>query len=52
MRNFPRHERDIRVMGQQQVIQCLQALGIKTLGQGGAAERKARLRSEIGLPPG
>ena len=49
MRNFPRHERDIKTMGQAEVIQCLQALGIKTLGAG-AADKKARLRKEIGLP--
>ena len=51
MRNFPKHARDVKTMGQADVIQCLQALGIKTLGSG-AAEKKERLKKEIGIPPG
>lgn len=51
MRNFPKHERDIKTMGQAQVIQCLQALGVSTLGMT-AAEKKGRLRAECGLGRG
>ena len=49
IRQFPKHERDIKTMGQSQVIQILQALDIKTLGMG-AADKKAELRAQIGLP--
>lgn len=49
MRNFPRHERDIKTMGQAEVIQCLQSLGVRTMGLS-ASEKKGRLRREIGLP--
>ena len=35
-------------MSPAEVIQVLQALGVKTLGMG-MAERKARLREEVGL---
>ena len=45
---FPKHERDIKTMGQPQVLQILQALDIKTLGLG-AAEKKAELRAQVGL---
>ena len=49
IRNFPKHERDIKTLGQTQVIQILQALEVKSLGLG-AAEKKAELRAQIGLP--
>lgn len=49
VRQFPKHERDIKVMAQSQVIQILQALDIKTLGMG-AADKKTELRAQIGLP--
>lgn len=48
IRHFPKHERDIRTMSPAEVIQVLQALGVKTLGMG-MAERKGRLREEVGL---
>ncbi|KAK0513623.1 hypothetical protein JMJ35_003987 [Cladonia borealis] len=48
IRHFPKHERDIRTMSPAEVIQVLQALGVKTLGMG-MAERKRRLREEVGL---
>ncbi len=48
IRHFPKHERDIRTMSPAEVIQVLQALGVKTLGMG-MADRKARLREEVGL---
>lgn len=46
--SFPKHERDIKTMGQNQVVQMLQSLDIKTLGLG-AAEKKAELRAQLGL---
>ena len=49
MRQFPKHERDIKTMGQSQVIQVLQALDVKSLGMG-AADKKAEVRAQIGLP--
>lgn len=49
MRNFPKHEKDIITMGQAEVVQCLQALGVKTLGMT-ASEKKQALRAEVGLP--
>ena len=48
IRHFPKHERDIRTMSPAEVIQVLQALGVQTLGMG-MADRKARLREEVGL---
>ncbi|KAG8526543.1 uncharacterized protein KY384_008744 [Bacidia gigantensis] len=49
VRQFPKHERDIKTMAQHQVIQILQALDVKVLGLG-ASEKKAELRACIGLP--
>ncbi|KAL9074863.1 MAG: hypothetical protein Q9161_002001 [Pseudevernia consocians] len=48
IRNFPRHEKDMKTMGSTDVIQCLQALDVPSLGLS-AGEKKARLRGEIGL---
>lgn len=48
IRNFPRHERDIRTMALVDVVQCLQALDVSSLGLSGG-EKKARLRGEVGL---
>ncbi|CAD6594094.1 MAG: hypothetical protein ASARMPRED_008519 [Alectoria sarmentosa] len=48
IRSFPKHERDMKTMGSVDVIQCLQALDVPSLGLS-AGEKKARLRGEIGL---
>ncbi|KAL9134636.1 MAG: hypothetical protein Q9175_004176 [Cornicularia normoerica] len=48
LRNFPKHEKDMRTMGSADVIQCLQALDVPSLGLS-AGEKKAKLRGEIGL---
>lgn len=49
IRHFPKHERDIRTMGPSEVIQVLQALGVKSLGMS-AAEKKGEVRAQTGLP--
>ncbi|KAL9124054.1 MAG: hypothetical protein Q9217_006580 [Psora testacea] len=49
IRQFPKHEKDIKTMAQSQVIQILQALDVKSLGMG-AADKKAEVRAQIGLP--
>ncbi|KAL9103046.1 MAG: hypothetical protein Q9163_001876 [Psora crenata] len=49
IRQFPKHERDIKTMGQSQVVQVLQALDVKSMGMG-AADRKAEVRRQLGLP--
>lgn len=49
MRNFPKHEKDIKLMGQAEVIQVLQALDCKVLGLS-ASEKKELCRAQIGLP--
>ena len=49
MRQFPKHEKDIKTMGQSQVIQVLQALDVKSLGMG-PADKKSEVRAQMGLP--
>ncbi|KAL6719798.1 hypothetical protein ACLMJK_001719 [Lecanora helva] len=49
IRQFPKHERDIKTMGPAQVIQVLQALDVPTLGMS-AAGKKGELRAQVGLP--
>lgn len=48
IRNFPKHEKDIRTMGAMEVIQMLQALDVKTLGMS-AGEKKGELRAQVGV---
>lgn len=48
LRNFPKHEKDIKTMGSTDVIQALQALDVPSLGLT-PGEKKAKLRGEVGL---
>ncbi|CAF9911662.1 hypothetical protein IMSHALPRED_010539 [Imshaugia aleurites] len=48
IRSFPKHEKDTKTMAAADVIQCLQDLGVPSLGLS-AGEKKARLKGEIGL---
>lgn len=48
LRNFPKHEKDIKTMGSTDVVQALQALDVPSLGLT-PGEKKAKLRGEVGL---
>ncbi|KAF6232501.1 hypothetical protein HO173_009167 [Letharia columbiana] len=47
LRNFPKHEKDIKTMGSTDVIQALQALDVPSLGLT-PGEKKAKLRGKSG----